>query len=263
MAEKIKHGFTVLELLIVVAVIAILATVVYVGYNGTQKRAATTATMSALDNARETIDSDIAYDENNAVPSSLPSSVPATKNVTLTYKTTGGGKYSGLTAVQNGVLFHDICVELIADSYYSTIHAKDGDGTSSVVMSCDDNVLHNVMLITGWDSKSWSTPLAKATLQAYISSVPADSWWTDRQSVVQGFYTELINRFEARGGTWPITSFWDPWATSSNGGVLKESLPALDTSTPAGYCLQAQSTSYSSIVYKVTNSSSQPVEGSC
>lgn len=262
MVRKIKCGFTVIELLVVIVVIAILTTVALVSYRGAQQRAAVTATVSALDNARESIDSDIAYDENGSVPSTLPSSVPSTQNVTLTYKTTGGG-YSGLTPVQEGVLFHDICTELIADSQYSVIHAKDGGGTSTVVMSCDNSVSRNSLLITGWDSKTWSTPLTKSTLQAYIASVPADSWWTDRQAVVQGFYNELINRFESRGGVWPITSFWDPWADASNGGVMKQPLPPIDASMPAGYCLQAQNTKFNSVLYKVTDTSPRPTEGGC
>lgn len=263
MAKNTRNGFTVLELLIVIVVIAILATITIVAYKGAQQRAAITATTSALDNAREVIDSDMAYDENHEAPSSLPSSIPSTQNVTFTYKTTGGGSYSGLNAIQNGVLFHDICVELIADPQYSVIHAKDGGATNSVVMSCDDSVSRSSLLITGWDSKRWPIPVTKSTLQAYIDSVPADSWWTDRQAVVRGFYGELINRFESRGGAWPITSFWDPWADSSNGGVLKQSLPPIDTSTPSGYCLQAQNIKFDSISYKVTDASPRPVEGSC
>ena len=265
MVKKQKQGgFTVLELIIVIVVIAILASLVLVGYNGVQKHAASTATMSALDSARETIDTDIAYDEDHAVPDELPSSLPNPQDVVLTYKKTGGGKYTGLTAVQNGVLFHDICVELIADPYYSVIHAREGGGSSSVMMSCDNDVGYNRILVTGWESEKtkWYTPVKKETIQAYIDSVAYDNWWTDRQEVVRGFFTELINRFESRGGTWPITSFYDGTSDGS-WGVKRQELPVLDMSAPAGYCLQAKSTKYDSVVYKVTNTNSRPEEGVC
>ena len=46
---KRAHGFTIVELLIVIVVIAILATITVVAYNGIQKRAQTTLYVSAVD----------------------------------------------------------------------------------------------------------------------------------------------------------------------------------------------------------------------
>ena len=181
----------------------------------------------------------------------------------VTYEPKSNVYYDSLTSVQQGVLFHTLCEQLTNSSEFSTIHSKDGGQTSSVMMSCDDNVQHNVMQITGWDSKQWSTPLTKATLRAYIDSVPADSWWTDKQTVVRRFYSTLISFYESSGGTWPITSFWDPWATSSY-GVQKQDLPTPSKTYGAiNYCIEVTSETYSDIIYRVTADDLTPKAGGC
>ena len=49
--SHIRHGFTIVELLIVIVVIAILATITIVAYNGIQQRATTTKTKSMVKQA--------------------------------------------------------------------------------------------------------------------------------------------------------------------------------------------------------------------
>ncbi len=49
------HGFTIVELLIVIVVIGILATIVIVAYNGIQTRAANSATYAAASNAMKLV----------------------------------------------------------------------------------------------------------------------------------------------------------------------------------------------------------------
>lgn len=254
-------GLTIVEILIVITVIAILATLGVVTYQGMQRRASASVVLNDLSGAHSAVTIDSLRD-GGMVAGDIPASFVGHKDVTTEYFARGGERYSGLSPVQNGVLFYNVCEELKEDPRYSVIHARDGNSSQSVIMKCDDNIAHGNILITGWESKTWAAPVTKETLETYIASVPYDSWWTNRQSVVRGFYEELIGRFERRGGTWPITSFWDPWANEWS-GVKKEDLPA-PTSTDAGaYCLMATHRHYSDITYVITSENSTPREGSC
>ena len=183
-------------------------------------------------------------------------------DVTLQLITPDDVYYSNLSDVQQGLLFHAVCLQLIADPLYSTIHPREGSGSQNVVMSCDDNVSDTGMLITGWGSKTWKTPVERSHLESYIDSVPYDSWWIDRQEVVRGFYTELINRYEGYGGYWPVTSFWGDWAAIWS-GVRKEDLPDPDSHKPSDYCVQAIHHSYPNQVYSVAGNSAVAKEGYC
>lgn len=248
--------------MIVIAVIAILATITTVGFTSVRRDAANSSVVNSLKNAGETVEVELI--NNRKLPIGMPDSFAASDDVMVTYiPDEGTVHYSDLTPVQNGVVFYNICRELITDPAYSVIHGRDGKQTSSVVMSCDDNVNAGGMLITGWDSRTWSTPLSATTIQSYINSVPYDDWWIDRQDVVRGFYTELMNRFVERGGTWPITSFWDTWANEWS-GVPKEVLPEPDPSSDlTKYCIVAYSNSYEDMSYFLTADDQRIRPGNC
>lgn len=254
-----NHAFTVVELLIVVVVIAILATIVVVAYRGVQRSAARSLATDTIKKANQALKVEGVF--NQGAPATLPANFKSPDSVSIVLSS-GGESYSGLSTIQNGVLFQKVCTDLIASPQYSTIHAREGGGTSSVVMKCDDNISANSLLITGWDSKTWTVPVTKATLQAYIDSVPYDSWWTDRQTVVRGFYSELIAQHTARGGSWPVASFWDPWANQWS-GVQKQDLPAPNSANPNSYCLSATHLTYTDIVYHVSGSGGAIEQGAC
>lgn len=260
LSVKKLNGFTIVEVLIVVTVIAIIAAVSLALYIGITQNAAKSSAVSTLVNAQKTVDLHIlkgSVDLESAIDE-----INASSDLTIELVTSDGVYYNNLTAVQNGVLFHQICQQLISDPIYSLIHPSDGSAPSSVVMSCDDSISANGLLITGWDSKSWNTPVTRSKIQTYIDSVPYDSWWIDRQDVVRGFYSELINRFEVSGGSWPITSYWDPWANMWS-GVHKEAMPAPRPLNPGEYCVQAIHHSNPSKAYSITNNDTGPVEGYC
>lgn len=253
-------GFTIVELLIIVVIIAVLAAMGVVGYNGIQKRVVVAVLESDLSNAEKAVELE-AVDASQPLDD-IPATFHASQGVTLTYISLGRSHYSNLNTVQNGVLFHTLCDELANDPQYATIHAKDGSASDSVVMTCDDSVDAHSLQITGWDTKKWSTPLTKETIEAYLASVPADAWWTDKQKVIRKFYTTLISRFSASGGTWPIQSFWDPWANEWN-GTKKETLPVADNDDVEKYCIQASHQKFPEIMYHVTYRDKTAKEGSC
>lgn len=119
-----RWGFTIVELLVVILVIAILAVLVIVAYNGVQRRAAEAVTRDALRQASNAIT--VNAKGSRATPTGLPSNyiTPSSLEVTLTAISTQ--HYSGLSSVQNGVLFYDVCKDLVTNPQYSTIHAQSG-----------------------------------------------------------------------------------------------------------------------------------------
>lgn len=138
------HGFTLVEIVIIIVVIAILSLIGMVSYNGIRKNAAKSAVVSALSDAQKKLE--LEYAQTRTTMGELPE---AAEDVTLTRIQKEGVHYSNLSAVQNGVLFHMICRELVADPYYSVIHGRDGHQESTVVNKCDDNVFAGGILITG------------------------------------------------------------------------------------------------------------------
>ena len=258
--HKQPNGFTIVELLIVIIVVAVLAVIITVSFRGLERKAANLVTMDTIKKASDAVLVQRTFDQD--APVAIPTDVRPPESVDLRLTMINSEHYSGLSPVQNGVLFHRVCTELIADPQYSVIHAREGGGTSSVVMRCDDSIAANKLQITGWDSKNWMTPVTQTAIQGYIDSVPYDSWWTDRQTVVRGFYTALMTQYTARGGSWPITSFWDPWANQWS-GVPKEELPAPDASDPGNYCLVATNRKYTDIIYHVVGTVGEIQPGGC
>lgn len=254
-------GFTLTELIIVIVVLSMLATLAVVSYSTVRRNAANSSVINSLKNAGETVEVELI--RNRKLPIGMPDNFAASPDVAVTYiPDEGTVHYSNLSSVQNGVLFYNICRELITMPEYSTIHSADGNSTQTVMMNCQVYNWNNIQ-IHGWDSKTWAVPVSIATLQSYINSVPYDSWWIDKQDVVRGFYTELIDRFTERGGTWPVASYWDPWANEWS-GVQKEELPQPDPESDLmHYCIVAQHSKYEGMSYFVTADNPQIREGAC
>ncbi len=143
-------GFILVEILVVIVVIAILASISTVAYRGIRLRATQAVVYSDLGSVGQQLSIMAATEPavfNNL--NGLPGDMKHTSDVVVTYTPVSGGVYTNLTPVQNGVLFYTMCEELIADSHYSVIHAREGSGTQSVVMRCTDNIQGGGMLITG------------------------------------------------------------------------------------------------------------------
>lgn len=259
---KNQAGFTVVELIIVIVVIGVLAVISLVVYGNFRQNSVKTTLSNDLIGIADKIDRQMM--RNDPVPTTVDDlSIKPSKGVAVSISPSSTTRYDNLSPIQNGVLFHDICLNLINNPKYSTIHAKDGSDSSSVVMSCDDNISSGGLLITGWESKHWPTPITKSQLENYIASVPYDNWWTDKQEVVRSFYGALISRFSDSGGTWPITSFWDPWANEWS-GVTMEELPNQDEAQQdIGYCVEAVHSEFPNMKLHVKSSQGKVTEGSC
>lgn len=263
------RGFTIIELMIVIIIIAILTVIGAVTYHNVQKQAAENIMLGDLNNASTVLEQyALAHSGDFPDTAYLTTGLTTAKDVNLVVHSGGatGPVYTGLSAVQKGVLFYTICEEAIADPALTVIHSVDGTQTHSVQHRCNDNIWAGGLQITGWDSRNWTTPVTRTAIENYMASVPTDSWWIDKQQVVRAFYQHLIDTYEARGGTWPITSFWDPWANQWS-GVHYEPLPDLDG--PNGpldeksYCVQAYHAHYPDITLRITSDKLSPEPGTC
>jgi prepilin-type N-terminal cleavage/methylation domain-containing protein len=248
-AHSKKAGFTVIELIIVIVVIAILATLGVFAYNSVQHSAADRTAQSDLELATNEMTHTFQAGGGTAYPTSLPSTITASPNSTLTLKKSGNvNHYDNVTAVQNGVLLAQICQDLVNEGVGK---ATNQGGTLNAYITGCGNWNHNSMQITGWDSKVYNTPVSDTTLLNYADNfTTSDTYNKSQITVVKNFYHQLVERLVLQGGYFPVTSFWDSWATPSNGGVIQQ---PLGTPTPVPYfCIEATSTKYSDVLWHVT-----------
>ncbi len=248
MNQRWAPAFTIVELLIVVVVIAILASISVVAYNGITDRVLASAASSDLRNTAIAMQQ--AYQVTNTYPSTLPTHIKPSENIHIRL----GYAYSlphyvGLSPVQHGMLFARICQQLIDEGAGKA--ADQGGTLQSYIIGCG-NWNHGSVQITGWASPVWVTPVAKQALLNYAAQYgAADSWHPHEREAVQAFYTQLVERYEQQGGAFPITSFWDAWATDSNGGVMQQ---PLDNHPPiqSSFCVEAQARSRPELTWNVT-----------
>ncbi len=68
--------------------------------------------------------------------------------------------------------------------------------------------------------------------------------------------------FLSLGGTYPVISFWDSWASPGN-GVMEQELPSVDATTGGEYCIEAVHESLPDKVYHLNRDDRQPTAGHC
>jgi len=252
-----RTGFTIVELVIAIAVIGILVTLAIFGFTNVRKTAAIQITKSDLINAIDTVEASSAATNGLSYSTDI-SNVKKSPKVNLAVNSTTLNRYSNLTPVQNGVLLAQICQDLLDAGYGNGLNT--GGGTDPYISGCG-NWNKNLMQFTAWDTKSFSTPVSNTAFTDYANSVPAaDSYHPNQQSTIQNFYRKLNNRFILQGGTYPIATFWDYWANSGNGGVMKQDLPAPEPGLM--FCIQATHSDYADITWHAWNNA-QPTTGSC
>lgn len=240
---KSAQGFTIVELIIVVAIIGILSAIVLVSYNGVTHQSRVSTVKATLYQASQAMTT--YHLKNRYYPPSLVDvgdyKFPEDANIEVVSNTFP--EYATLNEVQSGVLFSQVCKDLINEGKGRGENL--GGGIDDYITSC--NVYnHNELQIHGWDSTNFNTPVSISDITSVIDSVPAgDAWHPDQQSVVKNFYTELRDRYLAHGGIYPIESFWDSWS----GGVDKEDLPEPIDTSKTEYCIQATSIKDESIVW--------------
>lgn len=252
------NGFTIVELLIVVVIIGVLAAIVIVAYNGVQHMAVVSSVKSDLNGAAKSMAMESV--KTGAYPDVLPADAVASPGTKFELIKSVGG-YSGLSSVQNGVLFQNICQQLISEGYGTG--TNNGGGIEQYVTGC--NVYNNnAMQINGWDARNFNIPINAGAISGWYNvNTSSDSWRPNKKDVVVQFANELDSRFQALGGVFPVASFWDPWANGSNGGVQIQDLGAPNApSDPNNFCIQATHIKYTDILYHV-NQGGVPADGPC
>lgn len=207
-----------------------------VSYNSVQQRAAETAVTSDL--ARVSQAMTLTRTRTGTFPSTTPEDFRPTQNVAVSLSTSELPYYQNLSSVQNGVLLSSICQDLISEGKGRGTNL--GGGTENYITGCG-NWNHDSMQVTGWTSRVFSTPIAANTFPNYADSLNhTDAWNPNREQIERTFYMEMRNRLTAQGGSFPVISFWDDWATPSNGGVMRQELPAASTAGQgATFCAEA------------------------
>ena len=229
-----SHGFTIVELLIVIVVIGILAAIVIVGFNGIQRQATESAAKSSLESAAKAME--ITKTSDGVYPSTLPPGVRSTSGITLALVASTLPYYSNVTPVQTGVLLSQICENLVTEGLGRGLNQ--GGNTDNYITGCG-NWNANSMQVTGWTSRVFNAPITATTFSDYVATVPpGDSYHPNQQSVVRNFYLQMQSRLVAQGGSFPVTTFWDSWANPGNGGVIHQPLPP-PSDSGSTYCLQA------------------------
>lgn len=259
MNKRWAPAFTIVELLIIITVVAILATLSIVGYNGIQSSAMHRAAQSELN--RLSTEMQQVQLKTGSYPTTVPSSLTPSENITLSVVSADERPfYTNLSAIQQGVLISQICQDLIDEGIGKGV--DQGGTTRDYVTGCG-NWNDDSMQVTAWDTKKWDTPVSKSQLEQYITSYTvSNTYHKDAQEkAVKTFYRQLIVRHEAQGGSFPITSFWDYWATPSNGGVQLQPLESDPQVTPH-YCAEAQANNDETIVWHVTENM-KILPGSC
>lgn len=103
---KNKKGFTIVELVVVIAVIGILAGIVIVGYGEWKKSTAISATKSDLSALNTTMENGRNF--SNGYPTSIPASAATSQNTTFTYVDGSTGWYciEGRSKAVGGLTYH-------------------------------------------------------------------------------------------------------------------------------------------------------------
>jgi len=258
MQTRWDHAFTIVELTIVIVVLAILATISVLGYNGIRENALGRTAQSDLEHAAAEMTRE--YQREGEFPSALPSDFKPSKDITLTVARAGAHPfYSIANPVQNGVLLAQICQDLINEGVGKGVNQ--GGVNTDYITGCG-NWNHDSMQVTGWDTKKWDTPVTSQQLLDYANNFTVSGSWNKiQETVVKNFYTQLVERLLAQGGSFPIASFWDYWATPSNGGVMNQPLESNPKKIPY-YCVEAKVTERPEIIWHVTEDL-KIVEGAC
>lgn len=252
-----------IELMITLVVIAILAGITYISYGGWQKNARTTAVKNDLIQAKTAMKNQLNF--TNAYPTTvdaLGATFKPSPDVALTLKPGYNlPYYTGLNAVQNGVLFYTICGDLVSQGY--GVGTNNGGQTEQYISACNVYNHDQLQVNSSWHGHNLNTPVQSNALTSIADSINYnDSWRPNEDQIEKTFYQTWNTRFTTEGGTYPITYFWDSWATSSNGGVMKQPLPTPASTKVGEFCIEASSKQDPTIIMHVTPSTT-PSTGTC
>jgi prepilin-type N-terminal cleavage/methylation domain-containing protein len=164
-----KRGFTIVELLVVIAVIAILAAISIVSYGAWKKQAATAQVKSDLNAVAAAMESARTF--NNAYPTTLPGTVAPSKDVSLSSGVIG----DGLIYCVDGTSSQDATILYYVDSTVSDKGAQVGTCASRPGL-LQPSIPANLAVVSADGTTvglSWSAAANAASYTAQCASDPA------------------------------------------------------------------------------------------
>ncbi len=206
-----RYGFTIVELIVVIAVIAILAAITIVAYNGIQQRARTSAQASELSQVHRKIQAEVAVDTGNSIaikppivwlksPGTMDLSKPlrSAKSVTIygvfkSLNSPSDANWSSIVTLSptnsnNALrLRSGASTDNTARGYYSTSSQPNRDLTRN-------NILNNTSRHIGWITANSSTISSSYDLQTDLNaSLDSHTGWDfDTATLVSnGAYTGI------------------------------------------------------------------------
>lgn len=277
--RKENLGFTIVEILIIIVIIGILAAVSSVGYRGHQHRVADSTIKHDLKSASTAMEA--IRNTSNGYPTELTESIRSSPKIALNLKSIpsqGGSSvhYSNMTPVQNGVLFHKLCGDIIADGFGKGVNMA--GATEAYIQGCNVYNKPDIQINSSWGSgsapRNFAVPVSDRALTNAAAAVNyRDSWRPDRDRAEREFYLEWHRRFVAQGGIYPITTFWDgTWCLVNQSWCAAfENLPEPDTIPPSGgwvtksdFCIEAVHEQYSDLLQHTLGSKNgSPQDGPC
>lgn len=228
-----RHGFTLVELLIVMVVISILATITLVTYGSWRHQTDDTVVRNDISQATSGLASYMNF-HSNYPPNLAGIDFAASNGVALTLYTNAPsvGVYENLTPEQNSQLFLNSCNANL-NGLYNTVCTFAGNGGGAKIHVKGTNATNTI----------WRSPVNEADV-----SLPYGPDYTAATIAI-------IAQFKAQGGGFPVivsgTSTPLPTPTQKPNG------PA------SNFCLEGRSGNFTDIVYHAMPHGRKPTAGPC
>ena len=278
-------GFTLVEIMIVIAVVATLATIGVVSYFGIKKSAAMSVLIdntkkagTAIDVVRASRPAELADIVEGSTVTRISNKFEASPQVITKIFLKEPVRYEGLSVVQNAVLFHSICTNLSSEKRpdATTLNYGQGldrDGKVAVFTwgpdTCNVYNKDRIQFNSSWGfaSGALDVPVEKSLFTGFISKINnTNTYFPDANHVAKQYYQTVLDRFERQGGTFPITTFWDgSWCSVGQSWcTAREPLPdPVNSHSNHYYCVEAYHKDYPEDVYVQKSQSSKPEPGRC
>lgn len=230
---KSWHGFTIVELIVVIAVIAILASVSIASYGPWRRHNADAAVQSDLSQGTSSLRSYKNF-QNSYPPNLAGTNFSSSANVALVLYTNAPtiGVYSNLTDDQNAQLLLNVCNANLND-LYNTVCTFGGAGGGAKIHVAGTNTTNTI----------WESPISQSDV-----TLPCGTACDNATNT-------MISQFLAQGGQFPIL-------VSGNTAALPQ-----PTQTPNGlatsFCLEGHSGIFPDIIYHTSDSKTNVASGVC